>query len=82
GKPVIGANIGATPDVIKEYDDGLLVEFDNPIDISNKVLELLRNKKLRNKLGNSGKKKVERFYTWDIIVKKTNDVYQNLSHNG
>ncbi|MHA2326628.1 MAG: glycosyltransferase family 4 protein, partial [Promethearchaeota archaeon] len=58
GTPVIGANIGATPEVIRENIDGLLVEFDNPKDIAQKVIKLLKNKKMRVNLGSAGKIKV------------------------
>ncbi len=44
GKPVIGANIGATPEVIRNGIDGFLVEFDNPRDIAEKVVKLLKTK--------------------------------------
>ena len=46
-KPVIGANIGATPEVIINNNDGWLVEFDDPIDISEKTVLLLKKKRLR-----------------------------------
>ena len=64
--PVIGARIGATPEVIREKVDGLLVEFDNPFDIAQKVIKLLKNNKLRKKLGLAGQVKVSQNYTWDI----------------
>jgi len=78
GKPVIGARIGATPEVIRENIDGLLVEFDNPEDIAQKVVKLLKSKSLRKKLGSAGQLKVSQNYTWDIIAKKTNELYQTL----
>jgi glycosyltransferase involved in cell wall biosynthesis len=78
GKPVIGANLGATPEVIRQNIDGLLVEFNNPVDISDKVIKLLKIKRLRNRLGNSGKEKIEKYFTWDIIAKKTHELYQEL----
>jgi len=78
GKPVIGARIGATPEVIRENYDGLLVEFDNPIDIANKVLVLLKNRRLKKKFGLAGQLKVSQNYTWDIIAEKTHILYQNL----
>ncbi|MEJ2279440.1 MAG: glycosyltransferase family 4 protein [Candidatus Lokiarchaeota archaeon] len=78
GKPVIGANIGATPEVIKTNIDGLLVEFDNPIDIAEKVLYLLKKKRVRKKLGKNGRKKVQTNYTWEVIAQKTHKMYQNL----
>ena len=78
GIPVIGANIGATPEVIRENVDGLLVEFDNSIDIANKVLKLLKNQKLRKNLGSAGQEKVSQNFTWEIVAEKTHNIYQSL----
>ncbi len=78
GKPVIGARIGATPEVIRENIDGLLVEFDNPKDIAQKVIFLLKNNKLRKLYGSAGQLKVSQKYTWDIVAKETHYTYQNL----
>jgi len=78
GIPVVGARAGATPEVIRENIDGLLVEFDDPVDTAQKVLRLLKNKKLQKKLGNSGQLKVSQNYTWEIVAEKTHQTYQNL----
>lgn len=78
GKPVIGANIGATPEVIRNKIDGLLVEFDNPIDIAEKIIYLLKKKKTKKALGTQGKKKVLESHKWGTIAKKTNELYQKL----
>jgi len=78
GKPVIGAKIGATPEVIRQDIDGLLVEFDNPEDIAQKVVSLLNNKRLRKKYGLAGQLKVSQRYTWDIVAKETYNTYKNL----
>ncbi|MBY9002555.1 MAG: glycosyltransferase family 4 protein [Candidatus Lokiarchaeota archaeon] len=78
GKPVIGARIGATPEVIQENIDGLLVEFDNPQDIADQVVKLLRNKKLRKKLGEQGKVKVQTYHSWQNIANITKNVYNNV----
>lgn len=81
GKPVIGARIGATPEVIRENIDGLLVEFDNPEDIAQKVIYLLKSKRLRKKFGFAGQLKVSQKYTWDIIANETHYTYKNLINN-
>ena len=78
GKPVIGARIGATPEVIRENIDGFLVEFDNPKDIAHKAIQLLKNKKKRKKFGRAGQIRVSQKFTWDLVVKKTHMTYQNL----
>lgn len=78
GVPIIGAAIGATPDVITDNVDGYLVEFDNPQDIAEKVVKLLKKKFLRKKLGSAGKRKVTENYTWDLVAEKTHLIYQEL----
>jgi len=78
GKPVIGANIGATPEVINDQQDGLLVEFDNHNDISEKVLYLLKNKRVRRNLGLRGELKVIENFTWETIAEKTHQTYRKL----
>jgi len=78
GKPVIGANIGATPEVIRDKVDGLLVGFDNYIDIADKVVLLLKKKRLSKNLGLEGRNKVQESHSWDIIAKKTHETYQEL----
>jgi glycosyltransferase involved in cell wall biosynthesis len=78
GKPVIGANIGATSEVIKNNIDGYLVEFNNPIDIAEKVVKLLKHKRLRKKFGSNGKLKVSQNFAWDNIVNKTHTLYEKL----
>ncbi|NVM19214.1 MAG: glycosyltransferase family 4 protein [Candidatus Lokiarchaeota archaeon] len=79
GKPVIGANIGATPEVIRDKIDGLLVEFDDHNDIADKVVMLLKKKRLSKNLGLEGKNKVQETLSWDIIAKKTHETYQELN---
>ncbi|MFW9820472.1 MAG: glycosyltransferase family 4 protein [Candidatus Thorarchaeota archaeon] len=81
GKPVIGARIGATPEVIRENIDGLLVEFDDHEDIAKKVINLLKNKRLRKNYGLAGKKKVSQRFTWEIIANMTHNTYQNVIKN-
>lgn len=77
-KPVIGANIGATPEIIRNNFNGLLVEFDNPNEIATKVIYLLKSKRKRNKLGLQGQKSVIKNYSWDKVARKTNDLYKKL----
>jgi glycosyltransferase involved in cell wall biosynthesis len=77
-KPVIGSNIGATPDVIEDSIDGILVKFDDVNEISNTVIRLLKNKKLRIKLGQAGHRKIQEFNTWEYITKSTNKLYQEM----
>ena len=64
-KPVIGCNIGSVSEVISDNIDGYLVEFDNIKEISEKILKLINNPKLRNEMGEKGYTKVMENYTWE-----------------
>ncbi|MFX1337585.1 MAG: glycosyltransferase family 4 protein [Promethearchaeota archaeon] len=81
GKPVVGANIGATPEVINNNFDGYLVDFDNPRDIAEKIVKLLKKKKIRKKFGSEGNKKVAQHYSWGYIAEQTHIIYQKLMNN-
>jgi len=76
--PVIGARIGATPEVIKENVDGLLVNFNDEQDIAQKILILLRKKRLNKKLASNGYKKVRNELSWQEITNKTEKLYKNI----
>ncbi|TFG17837.1 MAG: glycosyltransferase family 1 protein, partial [Promethearchaeota archaeon] len=78
GKPVIGADIGATPEVINKGIDGLIVAFDNPQALANHIINLLKKSRLRKKFGKAGQSKVLDHYTWDKIAEQTFILYQNL----
>ena len=78
GKPVMGSNIGATPEVIKDGVDGILVKFDDPHDISEKVVKLLKNKKMSIKLGKAGYLKVKKSNSWENIANSTHNLYQEI----
>ncbi|MHA1457336.1 MAG: glycosyltransferase [Promethearchaeota archaeon] len=64
--------------LLQDNINGLLVEFDNPHNIADQVVKLLRNKKLRKRLGEQGKVKVETFHSWRNIAYMTKNVYDNL----
>ncbi len=51
-----------------ENNRHLLVR-DNPKDFANAVIELLRDKALRNRLGENGRRLVEEVYDWKVVFK-------------
>lgn len=79
GKPVIGSNTGGIPDAVEHNVSGLLVEPDNVDQTAEAVLNLLLNDKLRVQLGCQGRKRVEKRYTWDYVVR---EIYQIINTSG
>ena len=61
-KPVIGCNIGAVSELIKNNSDGFLVEFGNKKQLCEKLEQLIHDPQLQAKLGKNGYDKVHQKY--------------------
>ena len=68
-KPVISSDLEAMKYVVDEGVDGYRVAFDDIKTLSQKLMLLLNDKKLRDTLGDNGYNKVMSKYTWDIKFK-------------
>jgi len=76
-KPVIGARIGATPEIIKNREDGLLVPFHSPLKLAEAICYLLENEEESCRLGENGYQKIQN-YTWENVATKVERIYQEL----
>ncbi len=78
GKPVISCRSGAIPAVIEEWQDGLLVAYQNVPQLACAILELLTDQRYREQLGQRGRDKVLAQYTWDIAVARFRGAYESV----
>ncbi|OIQ05081.1 MAG: hypothetical protein COZ53_01120 [Candidatus Altarchaeum sp. CG_4_8_14_3_um_filter_33_2054] len=81
GKPVVASNIGGIPYVIDDNETGFLVEYGDIDGFANKILLLLNDKNLRNKIGIAGMEKAKQFSNKDI-AKRYYNLYNAVIHNG
>ena len=77
-KPVIGARVGSIPSVIDEGRDGLLFEYLDPSSLAQAVVRLLDNPAQRSAMGQAGREKVLRNYTWEIVADRLRAVYAEV----
>ena len=80
-KPVVATNVGGIPELVKNNETGLLVPANNPQKLAESVNKLLENKQNANQLANSGYKFIKNNMTWDIILPKYIEFYENLLKN-
>jgi len=59
--PIITTNIGGNPEIIKDGENGLLVEYDNKEELKNAIREILKDADLGNRFVLNGKKTVQEF---------------------
>jgi glycosyltransferase involved in cell wall biosynthesis len=78
GKPVIGADIGPTRDVIYDGVDGLLVMANDSTALAEKIIALLSDPLRREQMGQSGKNKALARFTWDRIIDKMEHIYRDV----
>ncbi len=63
--------------ILKNEKNIILIDPENPETLALKLIELLKSDKLRLKIGKNGQNTVEKYFTWDIILKKTMVAYEN-----
>lgn len=61
--PVISTNEGGIPDIVKDGENGLICEKQNPDSLADCIAKLLDDEELRVKMGNAGYKKFCREFT-------------------
>ena len=66
--PSVGSNSGGISDAIVHNETGLICNSGDQKDITNNILFILENDKLRNSLGKNGRMRAETNYAWNKKV--------------
>lgn len=78
GKPVIGGNSGGAKEAIVDGVTGFLVEPTNLDKISEKIILLLSNSALAQKLGSNGRKRAKTRFGWANYYKRIRSIENNI----
>lgn len=76
GVPVIGSSSGAIPEVIGEA--GLIFREGDVDDLKEKMNLLIKDKSLRERLGQAGQDRVKKLYSYSAIAERTREIYLSL----
>lgn len=79
GKPVIGARIGSTSCVIRDGEDGLLADPDDPADIAKAMVRLLGDAALRQQMAGAGRAQTLAHHTWDHVLDRAEALYRRVA---
>jgi phosphatidylinositol alpha-1,6-mannosyltransferase len=71
GKPVIAGASGGTADAVIDGVTGILVDGTSTEEIARAVIRLAADPALRSRMGEAGRRRVEREYNWDAIAERT-----------
>jgi glycosyltransferase involved in cell wall biosynthesis len=75
GKPVVTFDIPGIRETVKDKNVGMLVPSKEPNALAKAIITLLNDESLRHYLGKKARKLVLEKYNWDLIIDKTEKVY-------
>lgn len=79
GQATIVPRGSATADLIREVKAGLVVDTTNPAEIAVAVVRLVRDRVLRRRLGDNGRRAILDRLGWHQMEKKLYDIYARLA---
>jgi glycosyltransferase involved in cell wall biosynthesis len=77
-RPVVATRVGGVPDVVQEGEDGFLVEPGATDDLADRLAELARDPKLRERMGRAGRERVLPRYAVERLVDDVDRLYRAL----
>lgn len=73
--PIVATKVGGLPEIIKDGENGFLVEPKYPEKIAEMVLLVLGNDELRERISKKNKEKAKD-YSWDCVVEQLECIYK------
>jgi len=81
GIPVLAPNVASLPEVVEDNKTGFLYKSGCENDFCNKLVTLLENSSLQKALGEAGQKLVRDKFSWDKIINKMINIYEEIVKN-
>ncbi len=78
GKPVIATGCGGTSELVKDQKTGFLVESMDSVQLEEKIVYLLQNKKLAEKFGKAGQIRIRNNFSLEEMGNKYLNCYRSL----
>lgn len=78
GLPVVASDFGELAQAVREENCGIMVDSTKPEQIADAIIFLLNNPEEARKMGERGRKAVEKKYNWQIESQKLLKVFDNL----
>ena len=78
GLPVIGTPVGGIPDFLKDGETGLFCKVSDPKDLAGKIVKILKDKQLREKIVNNSRALIAKKYDWNVIADEFFKIYERI----
>jgi glycosyltransferase involved in cell wall biosynthesis len=78
GVPVVATRVGGVPELVRDAQDGRLVDVARPDQLAAAILELLDAPELRRRMGAAGSARVRELFSAETMVARTESLYLQL----
>jgi len=78
GRPVVATRVGGVPDVVREGQDGFLVDPGATDDLADRLARLARDPALRERMGGAGRERVLPRYAVARLIDDVDRLYRSL----
>ncbi len=78
GKPIIATTVGGIPEIVEDQTTGILVPPKDSSAIAQKIIYLLENPSVREKLGQAGRARVLERFSVQRMASQLQDIYGEL----
>ena len=78
GIPVVATNVGGNPEVVLDGRTGYLVPPKNAHSLADRIVQLLRDPDLRLRMGEEGRRRVERDFQLRDVANRYLDLYRSM----
>jgi glycosyltransferase involved in cell wall biosynthesis len=75
-RAIVASNVGGLPEIIQHEVNGLLVPPRDPQALASAIQSLVESPALRRKMGEAGRARVEREFTWTQAAEQTERAYE------
>jgi len=76
GLPCIATRVGGNPEIVKDDETGFLIPSDNETVLAEKIIALLADKSMIEKMGKAGRKRFEENFTVEKMVCSYQSMYE------
>ncbi|MEJ5300401.1 MAG: glycosyltransferase [Thermodesulforhabdaceae bacterium] len=81
GLPVVGTNIGGTPETVLDGETGFLVPPNDPKSLAEKISLLVKDSEMRRSMGAKAMERARKLYSIESYVGKVMAIYDDLLQN-
>lgn len=78
GNAVVASDVGGIAEVVRDYDNGVLVSPRDAKELASSILMLFRDDGLRRKLAEHARETVEKEHSWNSILAQLDSVYESI----